>query len=264
MKRREEALMEAEQLGIIVFRALKPKKQQAVVVTPLQSAETGKLYTGQGKTGYYEDMTPAEKNELSVVFDYSTKYVVTPGKVLNIKDDPFHAAQWKWIQRHPYIAMSEEEAKVEPDAVFYVDNPQVKAVDYVSKDKKVTKVKAAIYNAGVDKKKNVAKALGLIGADALSESQVEEWLSFKASELPDTLERLIDPKNASLTKGLVIVKELVTYGIIKRFNTVYKYGGSDGITLGITEDEVALWISDSNNEDTVIAMQMELDEKKGL
>lgn len=261
MEERQEAVLQAEELGIIVFRAFNRNRQQPVVATPLEDM-TGRLWTGQGPTGYYEDLTPEDKAKLSVVFDHRSKYVVLEGKSLDIKNKPFDAAQWKWIQKHPYIAMSKEEKT--PDSVYYVDNPKLQAEKVISRDKKITKVKTQLYNASTDKKKIVAKALGLFGADGLTDSQLEEWLVGRIEESPDTVSNLLDPKNASMAKGLVLVKEMLTYKVIKRYNTVYKYGGTDGITLGRTEEEVAEWIADSNNEDTVLIMSQEINERKGL
>ena len=257
----EEALVSVEKLGKIVFRAFNTKKQQSVVVTPLNDM-TGQLYTGQGSSGYFESLTPAEKNGLAIVFDNRSKYVVSSGKVLNIDSDNHHAAMWKWIKRHPYIAMNKESKT--PDSVFYVDNPQREAENFVSRDKRITKVKTAVYNATTERKSTVARAMGLVGAEGLNDSQIEEWLIMKCEEIPDSVSKLIDPKNASVATAMVLVKEMLTYGIIRRFNTVFKYGGSEGVTLGNDEDSVADWINDSNNEETILAMRLEVNEKKGL
>jgi hypothetical protein len=261
-KRRVEEIQSVEKLGKIVFRALDPKKQQPVTVRPLEDA-TGKLYTGQGKFGYYELLSAEEKLN-GFVFDHKTKYVIENGKVLNIDTDPLHAALWKWIQVHPYVGMSKEECLSNKDAVFYVDNPVKTAESYVSRDKKVTKLKTTIYNATLEQKITIAKALGLTGADGLSPTQLEEWLIIKTMEIPDAVEELMSPSNSSYAIAMGIAKELVNYGIIKIFGGVYKYGGNEGIRLGISEGEVAQWIANTENEPTVIVMMSELNEKKGL
>lgn len=253
-----------EKLEKIVFRAANTKKQQAVKVGPLQD-KTGRLYTGQGPTGYYESLTQKDRDELPIgmVFDHNTVYVVEDGKVLDLSD-PVDAAMWKWIQKHPYIGLTKEDCSARRDAVFYVDNPQKKAESFVSRDKKVTKVKTMVYNANSEEKINAAKALGLTGAEGLKIPQVEEWLIIEAERLPDAVESLLDPKNAGLTVAIGIVKEMLMYNIIKRFGTVYKYGGRDGITLGTSDEEAAEWVLDTKNEDAFIAMKFNLDEQKGL
>lgn len=256
-----ETLEGIEKLGKIVFRAFNTKKQKPVICRPCND-RTGQLYTGQGKTGYFEGLSIKDKESIAIVFDNQTKYAVSDGKVLNIDDDPFHASLWKWIQLHPYIAMNRESKT--PDTVYYVDNPQKEAETFVSRDKRVTKVKTAVYNASSERKIIVAQALGLFGAQGLNSSQVEEWLIVKCEELPDSVANLIDPKNASLATAMVLVNEMITYNIIKRFNTVFKYGGREGVTLGNSEEAVADWVNDTNNEDTVSAIRLELGEKKGL
>ena len=258
---KNESLENVEKLGRIVFRAFNTKKQKHVVCRPCNDM-TGQLYTGQGKTGYFESLTVKDKENIAIVFDSQTKYVVSNGKVLNIDDDPYHASLWKWVQRHPYIAINKESK--DPDTVFYVDNPQKEAESFVSRDRRVTKVKTAVYNASSERKTIVAQALGLFGAHGLKPSQIEEWLIVKCEELPDSVANLIDPKNASLATAMVLVNEMVTYNVIKRFNTIFKYGGREGITLGNNETAVADWINDPNNEDTMLAIRLELNEKKGL
>lgn len=256
-----KALESVEKLGRIVFRAFNTKRQQPVKIGPLPD-KTGKLYTGQGKTEYFEGLTVKDKENIPIVFDHGTVYTVSDGKVLNIENDSYDAALWKWIQHHPYIAINKESKT--PDTVYYVDNPQKEAETFVSRDKRVTKVKTTVYNTSNERKTIVAQALGLFGAEGSSPSQVEEWLIIKCEELPDSVANLIDPKNASLATAMVLVNEMVTYNVIKRFNTVFKYGGREGITLGNSETAVADWINDANNEDTVLAIRLELNEKKGL
>lgn len=254
-------LKSIDKLGRIVFRAFNTKKQQPVKLGPCRDM-TGQLYTGQGKTGYFEGLTVKDKENIAIVFDHQTVYVVSDGKVLNIDDNQHHASLWKWIQGHPYIAINKESKT--PDTVYYIDNPQKEAESFVSRDKRVTKVKTAVYNTSNERKTIVAQALGLLGAEGLNPSQVEEWLIVKCEELPDSVATLIDPKNASLATAMVLVNEMITYNVIKRFNTVFKYGGREGVTLGNSEIAVADWINDPNNEDTILAIRLELSEKKGL
>ena len=153
---RDQALMEVESLGRIVFRAVNTKKQKPVKVCPLND-KTGKLYTGQGEKGY---------------FDHRTVYTVEDGNVLDLSD-PYDASLWKWIRKHPYIGATREECTSNRDAVYYVDNPQKKAESFVSKDKKVVKTKTLVYNAPAEQQVILAKALGLTGAEGLSPKRVE-------------------------------------------------------------------------------------------
>lgn len=261
--RKNDALNDVEKLGKIVFRAFNTKKQQAVKVGPLED-KTGKLYTGQGPTGYYESLTPKDMEKMAIVFDHSTVYVVEDGKSLNIADDPHDAALWKWIQKHPYIGLTRADCLVSRDAVFYVDNPQKKAEDYISRDKLITKTKTEVYNATNEQKVNLAKAMGLTGAEGTSPSQVEEWLILKVEQEPAAMSTLLNPTKASFVTSMGLIKEMLTYNVIKKFGTVLKYGGREGITLGNSEEEAAKWIADTRHEDTFISMKLDLDSKKGL
>src|SRR5262245_57403349 len=59
--------------GVIVFRG-KKKTQMPCKVSPCQDS-TGKHYTGQGETGYYEDLTEEDKRKLAYVV-YPNKHIV--------------------------------------------------------------------------------------------------------------------------------------------------------------------------------------------
>lgn len=259
---RLQAMEEVEKLGKIVFRAVNTKRQQAIKIGPLQD-KTGKLFTGQGELGYFESLTPKDKDQLGVVFDHSTVYTVEDGKVLDL-DDPYDRALWQWIKKHPYIGATREECSINRDAVFYIDNPEKKAKDYVSKDKKIVKTKTLIYNAPAEQQVAVAKALGLVGSEGQKPVRIEEWLILKAESMPDTITELLSPDKAGYTTALGMLNEMLTYNVIKRFGTVYKYGGREGIDLGTSEDQVAQWLTDTKHEDTVLTMQYALDEEKGL
>ena len=259
---RKQALIEVESLGRIVFRAVNSKKQKPIKVGPLQD-KTGKLFTGQGETGYYESLTSKDKENLGIVFDHSTVYTIEDGNILDL-NDPYDAALWKWMQVHPYIGATREECSSNRDAVFYIDNPQKKAESFISKDKKIVKAKTMVYNAPAEQQVILAKALGLTGAEGLSPSRIEEWLIMKVENTPDLVIELFNPERAGLTVALGLVKEMVTYNVIKRYGTVFKYGGREGINIGTSDDEAAQWLNDTKNEDTVLTMKYNLDEKKGL
>ena len=64
---KNESLKNIESLGKIVFRAFNTKEQQAVVCRPCNDM-TGQLYTGQGKTGYFEGLTVKDKEGLTKTF----------------------------------------------------------------------------------------------------------------------------------------------------------------------------------------------------
>ena len=261
---RLQAAVDIEKMGRVVFRAKNVKRQQKVVVTPLTD-HTGNLYTGQGPHGYFELLTQKDREalDIGIVFDHDTKYTVENGKVLNL-ENPLDAARWKWIQLHPYIGMAEKDCNKGSEAVYYVDNPEKQAGERVSRDKIITKVKTYVYNATNDKAIAVAKAVGLNGAEGLKRDQIDDWLVIQCESHPQVVESLFDKSSADRVTALGLVKEMVTYNVLKQFGTVYKFGGQNGVTVGNSEDEAANFIMNTKNEDTVLSMQLQLDERKGL
>jgi hypothetical protein len=260
MKTEEEVLSMTEENGTITFCAFRPRTQQAVTCRPLQD-KSGKLYTGQGVYGYYELLTEDDKRKLPFIFDYETSVVVEEGKVLNLSD-PYDAALWKWLKKHPYIALDKSLTGSSRDKVFYVANERKEAKERIDKSAKIDEARPAVRKLSQQDQVRVAKALGLEGAAGFSPEQVLDWLLNKATTSPETVLSTIDPANKAKTNAKVFVKDIVKWNVIERGRDgVFYFGGKDGINLGHTEDMVVDYLISPENAERVKAMRAMLAEK---
>ena len=244
----------------IVFRAYNTKRQMPVKLSPLED-KSGKLYTGQGEHGYFNLLSDEEKKKLPVIIDHSTVVMITDGKVLDLRD-PIDAANWKWIQKHPYVALDKAEGLKSRDAVYYVDNPKKEAESRVTRDKRITMAKAKVYAASNARKTALAKALGNPGADSLGVELVEDWLSRFAEKNPDTITTLLDSKNQAEVNARILFQELRQYNLVTIHAGTWRFGGKDGVPLGHSESLVIEYLLDKKNEEQVFIMSKQLDEKK--
>jgi hypothetical protein len=247
--------------NLIVFRAYNSKRQMPIKLSPLED-KTGKLFTGQGKYGYYDLLTEEEKRNLPYVVNHETVITIKTGDILNLKD-PVDATNWEWIKKHPYIALDEEEGRGSRDVVMYIDNPEKKAEMHVVKDKKITMAKAKIYSASNAKKTQLCKALGNPGADTLSINMLEDWLILQAETMYEQITKLLDDKNKTLLNYKIFIEELKQHNLIINHIGVWKYGGKDGVVMGSDEDEIIKYLSDKKNQDEVFIMKEKIKELKG-
>lgn len=244
--------------GKITFCAFRPRTQQSVTCRPTLD-KSGKLYTGQGSHGFYELLTEEDKRKLPFIFDYGTSIVIEEGKVLDL-EDPYDAAVWKWLQKHPYIAL--DKSIVNRDAVYYVANEIKEAKERIDKSAKVDEARPAVRKLSQADQVRVAKALGLDGAAGFSPEQVLDWLLNKCNSNPETVLNAIDPANKAKVNAKVFVKDIVKWGVIERARDgVFYFGGQDGVSLGHTEDMVVDYLLNPENAERVKAMRGMLAEK---
>jgi hypothetical protein len=236
--------------GKITFVAYNPKTQMPVTCRPMTD-QSGKLWTGQGKHGYFEVLSAEEKANLPFIFDYDTSVIIEDGKVLNL-DDPYDAAIWKWLRNHPYIALDRREGEGNRDAVYFVANAVKEAKERIDKTAKIDEARPAVRRLSQVDQVRVAKALGLDGAAGFPPEQVLDWLLSKCNTHPETVLATIDPGNKSRVNATVALKDFIKYGAIKREKDgAFYYGGQDGVNLGHTEEMVVDYLLDPNNSERV-------------
>jgi hypothetical protein len=228
---------------------------------PLED-KSGKLFTGQGERGFLEFLTEDERKAFPVIIDRKTTVLISDGKVLDM-DDPIDEANWRWIQKHPYISLNRMAGMASRDAVYYIDNPEQEAEERVTKDKIITTAKSKIYQASNAKKTALAKALGNPGANSMSIGRVEDWLANYAIKTPETIISLLDPKATARVTAMTLFQDLQRARIITRHGGEWRYGGIDGAHMGQTDEVAIEYIMDKGNEEQVFVMSNILKEKTG-
>jgi hypothetical protein len=236
--------------GKITFVAYNPKTQMPVVCRPLTD-QSGKLWTGQGQHGYYDLLSAEEKAKLAFIFDYDTSVRIEDGKVLDL-DDPYDKAVWKWLRKHPYIALDRRSGEGNRDAVFYVANAVKEAKERIDKTAKIDEARPAVRKLSQADQVRVAKALGLDGAAGFTPEQVLDWLLSYSNTHPETVLATIDPGNKSRLNAKVALKEFIKYEAIKREKDgAFYFGGIDGVNLGHTEEMVVDYLLNPENSERV-------------
>lgn len=254
--------METFEKEKIIFRALRPKTQQGVRVSPCMDA-TGKLYTGQGESGYFEDLTPDDKKKMAYVIDFATTLLIEDGTVMRIKTDKTDASNWKWVQKHPYIIEDRHRSTSNRDAVFYVENLEVEARQRVTRDKQITLAKAAIYEASGTDLVLAARALNHPKPEGFSQEMITDWLISQAEKSPSVVLGALDTKNKAQNSALSLFNDLKRQSVVVNYKGIYKVEDDAGITLGHSEESVVEFILDKNNLEMVKALKAKLTETVG-
>ena len=246
--------------GKITFVAFRPKNQLPVTCRPLPD-HTGKMFTGQGKHGYFETLTAEEKASLPFIFNYDTGIIIEDGKVLDL-DDPYDAAVWVWLQKHPYIVVDKALAHNMRDAVFYVANAAKEAKERVDKTAKSDQARPAVRQLSETDRVRAAKALGLDGAEGLKPDQVLDWLLNKADSLPEAVLGIIEPANKSRVNATIAAGDFLKYGVIERLKDggIY-FGGEGGVNMGHSIEMVVDFLLDPKNVERVKGMKAMFAEK---
>lgn len=249
----------------VVFRAYRPKTQRPVKLSPLQDS-TGKHYTGQGESGYFEDLTPEAKNKLAFVITPQTTVSISEGKVLSCKKNPTDAANWKWIQKHPYIALTKEAGYASRDAVYYVYNEVAVAEENLKRGENIDKARYKIrFETSQARQVQIAEALGFPSPQAANPSVVTEWLLENSAQFAPTILKLLgDDEDAKLTqKAMALFHLLDRYKIIQVYRGgMWRWSGENGLVIGATKERAIEFLANPENADTVVALEAELAEKK--
>lgn len=247
--------------GKITFSAFSPKSQLPVTLRP-GNDKTGKLYTGQGQFGYFENLTVSEKEDLVIVIDHHTQIVIEDGTVLDL-DNPIDAANWKWIQRHPYICLDKAQKKSSNrDAVYYVVNAQKEAQLYIDTTARTDEARPAIRKLSLTDQIKVAKVLGLHASETFLPAQILSWLLQECNTRPEAVLEAINPDNARKVNAKIFLAEALRWEIIARGRdgNLY-YGGEKGVVVGINEQQAVEFLLSSENAERVRAMRAAVTEK---
>lgn len=248
---------------LILLYAYRPKTFTGCKVCPLPDS-TGKHWTGQGATGYYEDLSFNDKQAMAYVVTPTTYIKLGNGKTFNMASET-DRINWTWIKRHPYVAESMEAGYSNRDAVLYVHNVVADAEARVTKTEMRDRIRFTLrFDTSQEALYEIASALNFPHVETASPTTVLDYLLSKAEENKETLDLLNDllsnDEGTKLRrKGRALFHELLRYRVIdKYFGGVYRWSGEEGLVLGATEDKAVEFILDKKNVQTVEAMVGEL------
>ncbi len=253
----------SELTEMVVFRAYDNKHQQLVKISPCQDAETGKIFTGQGRDGFYESLSDEDKRYVPFVVEPTTVVTITDGKVLR-PTNKVDVENWRWIQLHPYIALRKEAGSSSRSAVYYVENRRAEAEKRVASSKNKDKARYLIqFELSFDKQVRVAKAIGHPAPGSFSPAELQDYLLTQAETVASAIIDAADPKKSEQTGTLITFHDLVKWKVIEKHKGgVYKFGGADGTFVGHNELKVTEFLKDTKHVEIVAAMLSILEEKK--
>jgi hypothetical protein len=191
-------------------------------------------------------------------------------------DDPFQVITYEWLRVHPLIASSYqayERGEYPSNTQFYVNDENIEEELKYRKKTLINKAIGFLDSLSLEKRKKVARLLGLPVSDNSKESMVYNLLDtfIKQSEIKSGDFKGGNPvdlfnKFSTMDDKLVSAKDLVEQAIK---HSIYRMTKGGRITEGgqeIAKDKADLvdFLLDEKNQDDLFALQEKLKMKKSV
>lgn len=191
-------------------------------------------------------------------------------------DDPFQAVTYEWLRVHPLIASSYqayERGEYPASTQFYVNDENIEEEIKYKKKVLVNKAIQSLDSMSLEKRRKVARLVGLPVSDNSKEQFVYNLLDtfIKQAEITSGEFKGANPidlfnKLATMDDKLVSAKDLVDQAIK---HSVYRITKGGRITEGGQEiaknkEELVEFLLDDANQDDLFALQEKLKMKKSL
>jgi len=204
---------------------------------------------------------------------------VQPVKLMdgdNIFDlsNPLQELQFSWLRVHPTIASSYaawERGDYPADAQFYVADDEIENAVLFKKKQLINKAIVKFDSMSPEKKKKVARLLGLPVTDNTTEESVYNQVDnlLKQTEFKNGKFSGLDPikvfnQFADMKENLLNIKDLVKQAL---HHSIYRMKPNGKIYEGeyevaIDEDELVKMLADDDNQDTLLTLEGKLKSKK--
>ena len=204
---------------------------------------------------------------------------VQPVKLMdgdNIFDlsNPLQELQFSWLRVHPTIASSYqawERGDYPADTQFYVADDEIENAVLFKKKQLINKAIVKFDGMSPEKKKKVARLLGLPVTDNTTEESVYNQVDnlLKQTEFKNGKFSGLDPVKvfnqfADMKENLLNIKDLVKQAL---HHSIYRMKPNGKIYEGeyevaIDEDELVKMLADDDNQDTLLTLEGKLKSKK--
>ena len=204
---------------------------------------------------------------------------VQPVKLMdgdNIFDlsNPLQELQFSWLRVHPTIASSYqawERGDYPADTQFYVADDEIENAVLFKKKQLINKAIVKFDAMSPEKKKKVARLLGLPVTDNTTEESVYNQVDnlLKQTEFKNGKFSGLDPVKvfnqfADMKENLLNIKDLVKQAL---HHSIYRMKPNGKIYEGeyevaIDEDELVKMLADDDNQDTLLTLEGKLKSKK--
>ena len=204
---------------------------------------------------------------------------VQPVKLMdgdNIFDlsNPLQELQFSWLRVHPTIASSYqawERGDYPADTQFYVADDEIENAVLFKKKQLINKAIVKFDSMSPEKKKKVARLLGLPVTDNTTEESVYNQVDnlLKQTEFKNGKFNGLDPVKvfnqfADMKENLLNIKDLVKQAL---HHSIYRMKPNGKIYEGefevaMDEDELVKMLADDDNQDTLLTLEGKLKSKK--
>ncbi len=187
---------------------------------------------------------------------------------------PWQELTYAWLRVHPTIASSYsawERGEYPADTQFYVSDDEIEGQIVYKKKQLVNKAIGKFQDMSPDRRKKVARMLGLPVTDESKEELVYNEIDnlLKQTEFKNGKHQGLKPievfnRFADMKEDLLTVKDLVKQAIA---NNIYRVKPSGKITEGEAEiardeDELVKFLIDDDNQEDRILLEQQLKRKK--
>lgn len=183
--------------------------------------------------------------------------------------DPRQLVTYAYLRVHPQIAPSGQALMTGKysQCQYYVNDFDVETAVNFKKKSKIAKAIASMEKMSLEKRKKIARQLGLPATDATSEEAVYDLLFdfiqastvMKTANNVDLFTKFMDMKDEHL-EIRDLVKQANTYNVYRKQKGVF-YNGE--VRLG-TEQETVEHLTDPKNQDDLLALKEAIKLKKSM
>jgi hypothetical protein len=260
-------------LAAYIQRIQDPDEKAAEIerVTKLKEKLEGLLEVDLGRRSSFWDHSKSTSPE-------DTGHV-RPAKLLDgvnlfALDDPFKELTYSWLRVHPTIASSYqawERGEFPADTQFYVADEDIENAVVFKKKQKINKAIAKLEEMTPEKKKKVARQLGLPVSDNTKEEVVYNMIDsalketeFKSGKYQGMSSVDMFHRFADMKEDILHIKDVIAQALSLNIYRV-KPGGK--ITQGeaeVAKDEESLlkYLLSEENQDALITIEGEIQRKK--
>lgn len=233
------------------------------------------------KSDFYSKISQADRDGL--YNNPKTGEVTKVAEMVRLQDgenifnfeDPFQEITFLWVSQHPNVASSLEDfrtGKAKPSCQFYVCNPEIENKIIYTEKKLVNKCVIDLNNASLEKRKMIARLIGL----PISESDKEDFVyneldnfiksgevkagEFKGYKAVTLFNQLMDLKDNMLTTK-DLIKQALTFGVYKKKNGAI-YEGENQVAEN--EDALLKILMSNDGQKDYLALDAKINNKKNI
>ena len=257
--------------GTVCFGTVSTK-QLPIRVSPCPDT-SGRHFTGQGKMGYYEELTPAEIKTIgeSRVITPTTTITLNPDDIWDLESNSIQKANFEWVIRHPYVAIDRETLAKKPKARFFVMNEKRDSEVRLKTSELRDEMR---YKVRKESEDSISKISRVLGNPAFANQTKDQMLDYIFTRFDDgkdgvlnlkLTKRMLDKANKAEYSARLLFQDLKQYGFVRRSGSLWGYGSNldeNPTPLGSNVEEVISFMLQPENGEMINMMRATLEEAR--